>query len=120
MEVYRYTLKRNISVFSDKIRQKQDQDVDKHSKSTSKSLSAIEEFCEKFDQSVRKSYIKVCIIVKTKNSGISKYPRQFTPWYTDHRVLVFSRTDAKFCSNQNGASLHLHNSDMTETLWRGM
>ncbi|XP_060576023.1 GATA zinc finger domain-containing protein 14-like isoform X2 [Ruditapes philippinarum] len=42
----------------EKIRQKQDQDVDKHSKSTSKSLSAIEEFCEKFDQSVRKSYIK--------------------------------------------------------------
>lgn len=42
----------------DKIRQKQEQESDKHNKSTSKSLSAIEEFCEKFDQSVRKSYIK--------------------------------------------------------------
>ena len=44
---------------SGKLRQKQEQDADKHSKSTSKSLSAIEEFCEKFDQSVRKTYIKV-------------------------------------------------------------
>ncbi|XP_052804616.1 homeobox protein 5-like isoform X2 [Mya arenaria] len=42
----------------EKIRQKQDQDVDKHGKSSSKSLSAIEEFCEKFDKSVRQNYIK--------------------------------------------------------------
>lgn len=48
-----------LQIFSDKIRQKQEQEIDKHSKSTSKSLSAIEEFCEKFDQSVRKTYIKV-------------------------------------------------------------
>ncbi|XP_052253782.1 uncharacterized protein LOC127860064 isoform X1 [Dreissena polymorpha] len=42
----------------EKIRQKQDQEADKHGKSSSKSLSAIEEFCEKFDKSVRNSYIK--------------------------------------------------------------
>ena len=119
MEIYRYTLRTNISVFSDKIRQKQDQDVDKHSKSTSKSLSAIEEFCEKFDQSVRKSYIKVCIIVKTENSGISKY-------ILDNSHPVIQITEAWFSvllmqnSNQNGASLHLRNSGMTETLWKGM
>lgn len=53
----------------DKIRQKQDQDVDKHSKSTSKSLSAIEEFCEKFDQSVRKSYIKPATLQVGGNPG---------------------------------------------------
>ncbi|KAK3106424.1 hypothetical protein FSP39_019693 [Pinctada imbricata] len=41
----------------EKIRSRQEQD--KHTKSTSKSLSAIEEFCEKFDRSVRQSIIKV-------------------------------------------------------------
>lgn len=45
-------------LFSEKIRSRQEQD--KHTKSTSKSLSAIEEFCEKFDRSVRNSVIKVC------------------------------------------------------------
>ncbi|XP_063422117.1 myb-like protein AA isoform X1 [Mytilus trossulus] len=40
----------------EKIRSRQEQD--KHTKSTSKSLSAIEEFCEKFDRSVRNSVIK--------------------------------------------------------------
>ncbi|XP_021362489.1 uncharacterized protein LOC110456217 isoform X2 [Mizuhopecten yessoensis] len=40
----------------EKIRSRQEQD--KHTKSTSKSLSAIEEFCEKFDRSVRNTIIK--------------------------------------------------------------
>ncbi|KAJ8307467.1 hypothetical protein KUTeg_015551 [Tegillarca granosa] len=42
--------------YQKKIRSRQEQD--KHTKSTSKSLSAIEEFCEKFDRSVRNSIIK--------------------------------------------------------------
>ena len=50
--------------FSEKIRQKQDQETDKHGKSSSKSLSAIEEFCEKFDKSVRNNYIKVRFVCK--------------------------------------------------------
>ncbi|KAL3837610.1 hypothetical protein ACJMK2_022957 [Sinanodonta woodiana] len=40
----------------DKIHTRQDQE--KQPKSTSKCLSAIEEFCQKFDQSVSKSYVK--------------------------------------------------------------
>lgn len=52
-----------------KLRQKQEQDADKHSKSTSKSLSAIEEFCEKFDQSVRKTYIKPATLQINGNPG---------------------------------------------------
>jgi hypothetical protein len=45
----------------EKIRDRQEQD--KVSKSTSKSLSAIEEFCEKFDRSVRQTIIKVYMLI---------------------------------------------------------
>lgn len=47
----------------EKIRDRQEQD--KVTKSTSKSLSAIEEFCEKFDRSVRQNIIKVTHLYNT-------------------------------------------------------
>lgn len=51
----------------EKIRDRQEQD--KVTKSTSKSLSAIEEFCEKFDRSVRQNIIKPATFQLPNHSG---------------------------------------------------
>ncbi|XP_048728025.2 uncharacterized protein LOC125645987 isoform X2 [Ostrea edulis] len=51
----------------EKIRDRQEQD--KVSKSTSKSLSAIEEFCEKFDRSVRQNIIKPATFQLPNHNG---------------------------------------------------
>lgn len=74
MKVYRFQISkfRNISNWLqyfaslEKIRDRQEQD--KVTKSTSKSLSAIEEFCEKFDRSVRQNIIKVTYLYNANDN----------------------------------------------------
>jgi hypothetical protein len=68
-------------------------------KSTSKSLSAIEEFCEKFDRSVRNSVIKVCrsmllkcLVILLLKLGGTKYHFK---WVQEPGTTLFWK-DCKF------------------------
>lgn len=105
MKVYRFQISkfRNISNWLqyfasiEKIRDRQEQD--KVTKSTSKSLSAIEEFCEKFDRSVRQNIIKVTYLYNANDNKLISWNKMHAKGRESmiNRIVVFSKTSKVGC-----------------------